>query len=150
MPPLFLDITLVFALAVLAALAGHRLGLPLPAGLLLAGVLAGPDMLGLVHTHHEIEQLSEIGVVLLLFVIGLEISLADLAQLRRPFLVGGGLQFAGTALVAALLLNALGLPWNQGIYLGCVAALSSTAIVLRLLQERSELDAPMAGPPWPA
>jgi len=142
MPPLLLDITLVFALAVLAALAGHRLRLPLPAGLLLVGVLAGPDLLGLVRAPHEIEQLSEIGVVLLLFVIGLEISLADLAQLRRPFLVGGGLQFAGTTLVAALLLAGMGLPWNQGIYLGFTAALSSTAIVLRLLQERSELDSP--------
>ncbi|MDP2359262.1 MAG: cation:proton antiporter [bacterium] len=142
MPALLPDIVIIFALAVVAALACHRLRLPMPIGLLLVGVLAGPDALGLVRGVHEIELLSEIGVVLLLFVIGLEFSLADLAQLKRHFLVGGSVQFFGTAgLVGAGLLLA-GVTPPQGLYLGFVIALSSTAIVLRLLQERAELDSP--------
>lgn len=137
-----LDITIIFALSVLAVLICHRLNLPSSIGLLLAGVLAGPDVLGLVRNVEQIELLSEIGVVLLLFVIGLEFSLADLAHLKRQFLVGGSIQFFGTAVVIALATVAMGSTVQQSVYIGFVVALSSTAIVLKMLQDRAELDAP--------
>jgi CPA2 family monovalent cation:H+ antiporter-2 len=137
-----LDITIILVLAVGAALVAHRFEFPSSIGLLVAGVLAGPDALGLIRNAEEIELLAEIGVVLLLFVIGLEFSLADLRHLRRQFLVGGSLQFLGTAAVigAATLLRGFSL--SQSVYLGFVVALSSTAIVLKMLQDRAELDAP--------
>ena len=142
MQSLLLDIVVIFGMSVLAAVVCHRLRLPSSIGLLVAGVLAGPELLGLIRNVHEIELLAEIGVVLLLFVIGLEISVADVKRLKRQFTVGGSAQFFGTALVVAPVLAALGLGAAQSVYLGFVVALSSTAIVLRLLQERAQLETP--------
>jgi CPA2 family monovalent cation:H+ antiporter-2 len=139
---LLIDLVVIFGLSVLATLVCHRLQLPSAIGLLVGGVLAGPELLGLVRNVHEIELLAEVGVVLLLFVIGLEISIADLARLQRFFSVGGSVQFFGTAAVVAGMLLPTGLSPQQALYLGFVAALSSTAIVLRMLQERAELDTP--------
>ena len=142
MQSLLLDLVTIFALSVAAAVVCHRLRLPSAIGLLLAGVIAGPHALQLVRNAHEIELLAEIGVVLLLFVIGLEISIADLERLKRFFAIGGSAQFFGTAAVVTLLLPLTGLVPQQSLYLGFVVALSSTAIVLRALQERGELETP--------
>ncbi|HSK47899.1 MAG TPA: cation:proton antiporter [Coriobacteriia bacterium] len=142
MSTVLLDITIIFALAVGAAVVSHRLNIPSSIGVLLAGVLAGPDVLGLVKNVHQIELLSEIGVVLLLFVIGLEFSLGDLKHMRRQFLVGGSIQFFGTAAVVGAGTVLLGSTVQQSLYIGFIVALSSTAIVLKMLQERAELDAP--------
>ncbi|MEB3300808.1 MAG: cation:proton antiporter [Cyanobacteriota bacterium] len=142
MQSLLLDLVTIFALSVAAAVVCHRLRLPSAIGLLLAGVIAGPHALRLVRNAHEIELLAEIGVVLLLFVIGLEISIADLERLKRFFAIGGSAQFFGTAAVVTLLLPLSGLLPQQSLYLGFVVALSSTAIVLRVLQERGELETP--------
>ena len=136
------DIVVIFASSVAAALACHRLRIPTSIGLLLAGVLLGPDALGVVRNAHQIELIAEIGVVLLMFVIGLEISLSDLAHLRHHFAAGGSIQFFGTGLIVAGVTYLMGSPLEQSIYLGFVVALSSTAVVLRLLQERAELDTP--------
>ncbi|MEB3306832.1 MAG: cation:proton antiporter [Cyanobacteriota bacterium] len=142
MQSLLLDLVTIFGLSVLAALLCHRLRLPSAIGLLLAGIVAGPHALQLVRNAHEIELLAEIGVVLLLFVIGLEISLTDLERLKRFFAIGGSAQFFGTAAVVAALLPLTGLAAQQSLYLGFVIALSSTAVVLRALQERGELETP--------
>jgi CPA2 family monovalent cation:H+ antiporter-2 len=142
MQSLLLDLVTIFALSVAAAVVCHRLRLPSAIGLLLAGVIAGPHALRLVRNAHEIELLAEIGVVLLLFVIGLEISIADLERLKRFFVVGGTVQFFGTAAVVTMLLPLTGLVPAQSLYLGFTVALSSTAIVLRALQERGELETP--------
>ena len=142
MQSLLLDLVTIFGSSVLAVVVCHRLRLPSAIGLLLAGVLAGPQALRLVHNAHEIELLAEIGVVLLLFVIGLEISIADLERLKRFFVIGGSVQFFVTAAVVALILPAAGLVPQQSLYLGFVVALSSTAIVLRALQEGGQLDTP--------
>jgi len=136
------DIVVIFALAVAASVLSHRLGIPSSIGVLLAGVLAGPDVLGLVQNVRQIELLSEIGVVLLLFVIGLEFSLGDLAHMRNQFLVGGSIQFFGTATLVAAGTAFMGSSIQQSVYIGFIVALSSTAIVLKMLQERAELDAP--------
>lgn len=142
MQSLLLDLVTIFGLSVLAVVVCHRLRLPSAIGLLLAGVVAGPHALQLVRNAHEIELLAEIGVVLLLFVIGLEISIADLDRLKRFFAIGGSAQFFGTAAVVTLILPVTGLVPLQSLYLGFVVALSSTAIVLRALQERGELETP--------
>lgn len=136
------DIVIIFALSVAAAVICHRLHIPTPIGLLLAGVVAGPDVLRLVGNTAQIELVSEIGVVLLLFVIGLEFSAADLLHMRRQFSIGGSAQFLGTTALIAVATYAMGSTPQQSIYIGGVVALSSTALVLRLLQDRAELDAP--------
>ncbi len=142
MQTLLFDIVVIFALSVVAALVCHRLRVPTSIGLLVTGVLAGPQIFGLVRNVHQIELLAEIGVVLLLFVIGLEFSIADISHLRRQFLLGGSIQFFGTAAVVAAGTLLMGSTTQQSVYIGFVVALSSTAIVLRMLQGRAELDTP--------
>lgn len=139
---LLLDITVIFAVSVVAVLVCHRLNIPSTVGFLLAGILAGPDGLRLVAMSEQVTLLSEIGIVLLMFMIGLEFSLSGLAEIRRPFLLGGSLQMAGTALVVGFIGRALGLSVAQSVYLGFVVSLSSTAVVLDLLQQRAEIDSP--------
>jgi len=142
MQSLLTDIVVIFALSVVAAVVCHRLRVPTTIGLLLTGVLAGPDVLGLVRNVHQIELLAEIGVVLLLFVIGLEFSLADISNLRRQFLLGGSVQFFGTAFIVGAATFMMGSSAQQSAYIGFVVALSSTAVVLRILQDRSESNTP--------
>jgi CPA2 family monovalent cation:H+ antiporter-2 len=91
---------------------------------------------------HEVELLAEIGVILLLFSIGIEFSLGSLVRIWRSVVLGGALQVGVTIGVAFLLARALDFGPQQALFLGMLASLSSTAIVLRLLQERNELDAP--------
>lgn len=137
-----LDIVLVLAAALSVVLLLHRLRLPVIAGFLIAGALIGPSGLGLVTDTRRIEQLAEIGVVLLLFTIGLELPLTTLRRIARAVLVGGGLQVGLTGAVTVALALAWGESLERGVFLGFLVALSSTAIVLRGLSERDELAAP--------
>src|SRR5204862_4779522 len=102
----------------------------------------GPNVLGLVSYVQRVEGLAEVGVVLLLFTIGIEFSLNRLREMGRQVLVGGGLQVGLTVAVAALGAAALGLPWQVALFLGCLIALSSTALVLKGLTDKGEIDAP--------
>lgn len=140
--PLLDELAIVAALAVLVTVLLARLKLPTVAGLLLAGALLGPFGLGLVTSVHSIEVLAEIGVVLLLFSIGLEFSLARLKNIFQQVALGGALQVGLTTGVTASIVVASGDTWNRGLFYGFVFALSSTAIVMRALSERRELDAP--------
>lgn len=139
---LFRDILIVLALSVVVLVIFHRLRLPSLVGLLVTGTLVGPSGPGLIRETAQVEQLAEIGVVLLLFTIGLEFSLSGLLRLRRAVLFGGSLQcLSGIAVGygAGLL---LGFSPAQALFLGFLLALSSTAIVMRLLQQRYELETP--------
>jgi CPA2 family monovalent cation:H+ antiporter-2 len=141
--PVLPDITVVFGLAVVVILVCHRFKIPALVGLLLTGVLCGPHGLGLVRSAHDVEILSEIGVIMLLFTIGLELSLADLSRLKQPVFIGGTAQMALTWLVF-FSLSHFGVDFSGGssVLIGMLAALSSTAIVLKTLQERAEMEAP--------
>jgi CPA2 family monovalent cation:H+ antiporter-2 len=140
--PLLDELALVAALAVLVTLLLARLRLPTVAGLLLAGAIAGPYGLGLVRSVEAIEVLAEVGVVLLLFTIGLEFSLSRLRDVFAQVAIGGLLQVGLTTAAVAGIAGALGAAPGTSIFYGFVFALSSTAIVLRGLTERRELDAP--------
>ena len=140
--PLLPDITIIFGLAVAVILICHRLKIPAIVGMLLTGVVCGPYGLGLVHSAHDVEILSEIGVIMLLFTIGLELSLADLSRLRRPVFLGGTAQVVLTWAFFFGLARFLDLSGGASVLLGMLAALSSTAIVLKTLQERAEMEAP--------
>ncbi len=140
--PLLDELAIIAALAVVVTVLLSRLKLPTVAGLLAAGALVGPFGLGLARSVHAIEVLAEVGVVLLLFSIGLEFSLARLRDIFRQVALGGVIQVGLTTAVTAGVAIAAGQTVGRGIFYGFVFALSSTAIVLRALTERRELDAP--------
>ena len=138
---------LVEAVAVLGTAVGivflcARLRVPAVIGLIVTGMLIGPFGLGLVAEVEEVEVFAEIGVVLLLFIIGLELNVGELRELRRPFLLGGGLQ----AFLTTIATMAAAMIWVPGppaaLFIGMVVALSSTAVVLKIYGERRELRAP--------
>jgi CPA2 family monovalent cation:H+ antiporter-2 len=140
--PLIDELTVIAGLGVVVTVILARLRLPAVAGLLFAGALFGPYGLGLVRSTQTIETLAEIGVVMLLFTIGLEFSLERLKHIFRQVAVGGLLQVGLTVLGTTVVALVLAEPVNRGVFYGFVMALSSTAIVLRALTERRETDAP--------
>ncbi len=136
------DLVLILGTALVTVLVLDRLRLPAVAGFIVAGAFVGPSGLAWVGDTHEVERLADVGVVLLLFTIGLDLSLAELRRIGRLIVLGGGLQVGLTTLAVWGLARALGLPSPQGVFVGFLVALSSTAIVLRGLAERGETDAP--------
>jgi monovalent cation:proton antiporter-2 (CPA2) family protein len=119
-----------------------RLGLGSVIGYLLAGAAIGPYALRFVDSGGDVMHFAEFGVVMMLFVIGLELRPALLWQMRQPILGLGGLQVVGTAAVIALVAATLGLSWKSGIVVGLILAMSSTAIVLQSLSERGLMKTP--------
>lgn len=134
------DVLIIFTISVLIVFAFQKLRVPAIAGFLVAGTLVGPHGLNLISDRHQVETLAEIGVVLLLFTIGLETSLSRLRASSRLLWIGGPLQIIGTLLVVVLGGLMLNRPLEELIFWGCLLALSSTAIVLKALGERGELD----------
>ena len=135
------DLTLVLAAAIAVVLVLHRVKLPAIAGFLVAGAVLGPSGLSLVRDAARIEVLAEVGVVLLLFTIGLEFSLSSLRRIARMVCVGGALQVGLTLAVTYALSRALDFAPARALFFGFLVALSSTAIVLRGLSERGEVNA---------
>ena len=140
--PILTDILIIFGLAVVVLLLCHRLRIPTIVGFLFTGIVSGPYGLGLVKAVHEVEIFAEVGVVLLLFTIGIEFSLERLLQIRKSVLVGGSIQVLLTIGISFLLAVSFGLAAGEAVFIGFLVALSSTAIVLKLIQERAELDSP--------
>ncbi|MDR4493404.1 MAG: cation:proton antiporter [Nitrospirales bacterium] len=134
------DVLIIFTISILIVFAFQKLRVPAIAGFLVAGTLVGPHGLNLISDRHQVETLAEIGVVLLLFTIGLETSLSRLRASSRLLWIGGPLQIFGTLLVVVIGGLMLNRPLEELIFWGCLLALSSTAIVLKALGERGELD----------
>ncbi len=141
-PHVLVDILIILLVAVPVAFLCLRFKLPLVVGLMLSGIAIGPYGLGWVREVESIELLAEIGVMLLLFTIGLEFSLRRLNELRSLVLVGGGLQVVITVGVTAAAAIMFGRSTRQAVFFGFLVALSSTAIVLKSYVERREVDAP--------
>ena len=136
------DLAVIFAVSVLVVLVFHRFRLPALPGFIVAGLLLGPNALGLVADVHAVEALAEVGVILLLFTIGIEFSLARLREMARQVVGVGLLQVGLTAAAATVLGLVLVSRWQVAVFLGLLVALSSTAIVLKVLTDRGEIDAP--------
>lgn len=140
--PLLHDILAILGLSVGVLWLCHRLHVPTIVGFLVTGVLAGPHGLALVSVVRDVELLADVGVVLLLFTIGLEFSLADLLKIKKSMLLGGSLQVGFTLALIFLIAQRAGLRSGESVFIGFLLSLSSTAIVLKLLQERAEIDSP--------
>lgn len=136
------DLEILFGLAILTVIFVRRIRFPSIVGFLFAGILGGPHALGLVTDPKRVEQLAEIGVVLLLFTIGIEFSLKELMRIKQIVFWGGGLQIALTILATAGFGVLLHYPVNTSIFFGFLVALSSTAIILKLLIDAGEIDSP--------
>lgn len=139
---LFKDLLIILGFSIVILLIGHRLGIPPVVGFILTGVLAGPHGLSLVSETADCETLAELGIVLLLFGIGMEFSLKKLIEIRRLFLLGGSLQVGLTILVSFCIGISLGRSWEEAVFLGCLLSMSSTAVVLGLLKEKGEGGSP--------
>ena len=140
--PLLQDIVILLGFSVVVVFLLQRFRLPSILGFILTGIIIGPFGFSLIENHEQVEMLSEIGVILLLFVIGMELTLSQLASIKRTVLYGGFLQVGLTVLVTALIYMFLGFAWNEAVFIGFLFSLSSTAIVLKVLQDRNEISAP--------
>lgn len=140
--PILRDLVILVAVAIPVVLTAQRFRVPTVVGFLLTGMAIGPHGLRLIGQPNSVAGLAEVGVILLLFTIGLELSLSRIIRLGRTVIHGGGLQMAGTMLAVVILAAGFGIPLSIGILYGALVALSSTAIVLKIYTDRGELDTP--------
>ncbi len=134
------DLVIILSISVVALYISSRLKLPSIFGFLVAGILVGPHGVEMISTISEVNTMAEIGVLLLLFSIGIEFSLEKLLQSKKYVLIGGASQvfisiilFTGAAIL-------LGITINQALFIGMLLAMSSTAIVLQLFQEKGWMN----------
>lgn len=135
-----LELLAVFTAAIIGGFLARWSKLPVILGYLIAGIIIGPSGVGLIGETETIQVLADVGVVLLLFTLGLDFSLSELKKLGKVAFLGGAAQIILTALVGLALGKALGWELTQAIFFGFLIALSSTMVVLKTLMERGELD----------
>jgi CPA2 family monovalent cation:H+ antiporter-2 len=135
-------VLILLAAAVLVVVVFRTLKLPPVLGYLIVGAVIGPHALGWIHDTDEVRYLAEIGVVFLMFSIGLEFSLPKLITMRRIVFGLGTAQVTLTLVIVLAVAIAVGIKWQAGVVLGGALAMSSTAILARLLAERLELNSP--------
>ena len=136
------EVLIFLAAAVICVPFAKRFGLGSVLGYLIAGAAIGPWGLGLISDVDSTQNLAELGVVLMLFVIGLELDPRRLGAMRRTVFAGGSVQLAASGAVLGLALAAIGLPWQAALIGGLALALSSTAIATQTMNERNMLDTP--------
>ena len=142
MPHTLLLILLLLAASVVVVAVCRAARQPPILGYLLVGIALGPHALGVVADDTATRELAEFGIVFLMFSIGLEFSLPQLRAMRRAVFGLGFAQVAITTVAGMIVVQALGYDWRAGIVLGGALAMSSTAIVSKMLAERSELGTP--------
>ncbi len=134
------DLIVLYGMAMAIAYLMRRLRQPTVVGYLVTGMLAGPFGLRLISDRSAVEILAEVGVALLLFTIGLELSMQKLAKMKQVVLGAGSLQVASTVLLSLAVLVVAGVAMRESLFWGFLIATSSTAIVLKLLHDRGELE----------
>ncbi len=139
---------LLYEFVVISLLSGivifvcNKIKVPPIVGFLLTGALFGPSALGLVREMEAVKSMADIGVVFLLFTIGMELSISELVRLKKPVFMGGTIQVFATIAAMAVLASLAGIPLNSAVFIGFLFALSSTAIVLNIMQQRLEVETP--------
>lgn len=141
---LLTDILIILAASVVVLFVCHRLKIPVVVGLLITGMITGPHGFKLIGATPEVSRVADIGVVLLLFTIGIEMSLRRLLRIKRTVFIGGPLQIVVTGVVVAIIAAWVGNPWPVAIYIGMIASHTSTAITVRSYQELGQSDSPHA------
>ena len=134
------NLLVIFTASIGVVFIFHQFKLPSIAGFLVAGALIGPYGLNLISDIGTVQALAEIGIVLLLFTIGIEFSLVHLVSMRRLMFLAAPIQVGGVLLIAWLGAMLAGLSWQLGLFWGFLFSLSSTAIVLKTLAERGDND----------
>ncbi|MGL4995250.1 MAG: monovalent cation:proton antiporter-2 (CPA2) family protein, partial [Deefgea sp.] len=132
---------LLLAAAVITVVVCRRFKLPAMLGYLLVGMLIGPFALGFIQSSDEASHLAEYGIVFLMFTLGLEFNLAKLNAMKRIVFGLGAAQVGAVLVLIAAAVMLAGLDWKAGLVLGAAAAMSSTAMVSKLLSDRGELNA---------
>lgn len=141
--PIIEEIVIIFALSIGVLLFCHRLKLPAVVGFLVTGILCGPHGLGLVSAISDVQMLATVGIVLLLFTVGMEFSIQKIIKYKYYFFVGGCIQVFATVLACFCVSKFFyDSAWGSALFLGFLISLSSTAIVLRALDEKGESDTP--------
>lgn len=136
---ILIDIVIIFAFSTAVNYLFTRIKIPTIIGYLLTGIAVGPSLLGILRSPHEIEFMAEIGIIILMFTIGLEFSLNHLIKIRKIVFFGGFAQLLLTAGITAFVSRMYDMSWEAAWFVGFLTALSSTALVLKILQERGEL-----------
>ena len=136
------EIVIILSVSLLIIFIFKKINIPSILGFLVAGMIIGPYGFKLISNTQNIQVMAEIGVILLLFTIGLEISLNKLLQMRRMLFYAGGLQIIITISVSTFIFRLFNVAINSAIFYGMLIGLSSTAIVLKLFQDRNELETP--------
>src|SRR5512133_3676714 len=139
---LITNILVVFAVALFVGMVFNRIKVPPLVAFILTGAIVGPYGFSIIKGQDQVANLAELGIILLLFTIGLEFSFRDLWKIRFVAIVGGALQMALSFVFFCSLAFFMGLSVSQAILMGFLFSLSSTAIVLKLLHERGEMDSP--------
>ncbi|MFP4369275.1 MAG: cation:proton antiporter, partial [Candidatus Kapaibacterium sp.] len=141
-PHLLTEIVIIFGVSLLVVLIFNKLKLPPIVGFLLTGIIAGPHGFKLVSAIHEVEVLAEIGVILILFSIGIEFSFTKLMRIKKNIFIGGSVQVLTTIVIVYIVAWQTGFDPNISVFLGFLVALSSTALVLKLYLSKSLIDSP--------
>lgn len=136
------DMVIILGLSVLIILVFNRFKIPSILGFLITGIIIGPHGLSLIEATREVSLFSEAGIIFLLFIIGIEFSLKELVLIKRTVLLGGFIQVSLTILLVTLAALLFKLSFTESLFIGFLFSLSSTAIVLKLIQERGEMDSP--------
>ena len=142
-PEIQIALLIIFACSIVVSILFQRIRQPSIVGFLLTGILVGPHAFRLLNGQEEIEQLAEIGVVLLLFIIGMEFSFRDLVKSRYEILAGGASQVVLTIGLGTGLALLVAIEWHAAIFIGFLICLSSTAIGLSLLQKSGNMASPL-------
>lgn len=138
----FTDIVVIFLLSIFLLIVLYRVKIPSVVGFLLTGIIVGPAGLGLIQNQNSIEFFAEFGVIFLLFTIGLEFSISHILKSRQFVIIGGTIQVFSTIILSAALMMLAGWDLNHAIFAGMLVSLSSTAIVMKVLADRQEVDSP--------
>jgi monovalent cation:H+ antiporter-2, CPA2 family len=133
------DVLIIFTLSTIVNFLFTKIKVPTLVGYLITGILAGPYLMNIIQSPHEIELMAEFGIIILMFTIGMEFSLKHLLKIRQVVFLGGFLQLTLTTLVTMFIARAYHLDWKGSLFIGFLSALSSTAVVLKILQQRSEI-----------
>lgn len=139
-PEFLTDLAIIFIVASITGMIVSKLKQPAIVAYILTGVFLGPHVFGLISDETLVQQLSEIGVIALLFTLGLEFSLNKFSEMRNSVIFTGTMQILGTFAVVGIVLRFFDFDLTQCILIGCAIALSSTVVVLRTLTTAGELD----------